>query len=126
MASNLTVYDIRPDIVSKLHEIKEIQAVKAAYPEQWNALPCAVYTCESKPAQKNKSSIEYLTSWKIQIELFSNKSGMADLAKEVQTSLSELGFFDIQVKDANIKGLQRKLISASGVVDNRTLLVTKN
>jgi len=81
--SNLSVYDIRPDVVSKLH-------------------------------------------WKIQIELFSNKSGMADLAKEVQKSVSELGFFDIQVKDANIRGLQRKLINASGVVDNRTLLVTKN
>ncbi|WP_312541425.1 hypothetical protein [Enterococcus sp.] len=126
MVSNLSVYDIRPDVVSKLQEITEIQAVRAAFPEEWNKLPCVVYTCESKPAQKNKSSIEYLTNWKIQIELFSNKSGMADLAKEVQKSVSELGFFDIQVKDANIRGLQRKLINASGVVDNRTLLVTKN
>ncbi|MBL1228133.1 hypothetical protein IW492_02660 [Enterococcus sp. BWB1-3] len=119
-------YSIRADIVAALKEIEEIKAVAATYPENWKVLPCAVYSCESRPAGKNKSTVEFLTQWTITIELFTNKSGIGRIAESVQQAINQMGFSDVRVKDANIKNLNRKIITVSGVVNNRTLQITRN
>lgn len=119
-------YNIRADIVTVLNEVEEIKAVTATYPESWKVLPCAVYSCESRPAGKNKSTVEFLTQWTITIELFTNRSGIGRIAESVHQAINAIGFSDIRVKDANIKNLNRKIITASGVVNNRTLQITRN
>lgn len=93
-------------------------------PSDWATFPCAVYSTKSKADKMDLSMNELLTHWTVSIDLYDSRSPLSDLSEKVITGMKQIGFRNEETSDGNVTGLFRMQLKFTGVVNNKTLLVT--
>lgn len=116
-------YNIRKDIVKVLEANESLKKVSSTLPAEWREFPCAIYSTKSQPFKKDLSMNEILTKWSVNVDLYSNKSGLSDLADEIMEAFKLIGFKNESADDSNVTGLFRIQLKFTGIVDNKTLIV---
>ena len=119
-----TRYNIKPDLVKVLKGVNELKKISSATPKEWSDFPCAVYSTKAKPDKMDLSMNEILTHWTINIELYDSRSALSDLSEQVIAALKDIGFKNDETSDGNVTGLFRMQLKFTGIVNNKTLLVT--
>jgi len=117
-------YNIKPDLVEALKGVSELKKISSITPKEWATFPAAVYSTKAKPDRQDLSMNEVLTHWTVNIELYDSRSPLSDLSEKVITAMSEIGFKNEEANDGNVDGLFRVQLKFTGIVNNKTLLVT--
>ena len=120
----VTRYNIKPELITVLKGIPELKKISSSKPSDWATFPCAVYSTKAKADKMDLSMNELLTHWTISIEIYDSRAPLTSLSEKVVDAMKKLGFRNEETGDNNVTGLFRVQLKFTGVVNNKTLLVT--
>lgn len=108
-------------IVNILSETVGLTDFSTDYPDDWNVFPYAIYRTSTRSNYVDSQKDEARTEWTVVIEIYGKKS-VSSIASHITTSIRKLGF-QVDVRDANVIGLKRIVLTCRAIVDNKTGMV---
>ncbi|WP_338208346.1 hypothetical protein [Lactiplantibacillus paraxiangfangensis] len=113
----MELYNVKAFAFKTLSSVKAIKCVATTYPDKFTVYPIAVYSTTHSANFRDANMQELRTDWKIVIDLFTDQGSLTSIIDELTTLFSAAGFSNT-VSEQNLAGVNRAVITLTGLVDN--------
>lgn len=114
----LVPINLKTEVVTILTNTVGLADFSTDYPDDFSVFPYAIYRTLARPKEVNNKREEIQTQWVVTIELYGKKS-LTVITNDILARMRRLGF-QVDVRDANVAGLKRNVLTAHIIVDNVT------